>query len=282
MPSALSSLAHLAEPNRGGHPDVFWEEYAWIIRDAIQNDARSLQTQIGPSEIGLECTHCLALKIAQVEEVRDPDDEWLATVGKAFHKWLETTFTAYNEQFSAGAARFLTELRVEVGEVGGQVISGSCDLYDRNEASITDWKLVGITTLREVRRLKETGDTKGVYRKQGHLYGRGAVARGLPVERIRVAYLPRNGRFGLREAVIFDEPYDEGIALAALDRANAIADTTAAIGLKAFTDIAPRAAGCYSCPRYPDSDGNVPSAGTGHRSRAEALSGLIAPNPVVA
>jgi len=278
---SLPDLSHLADPDHGGDPETFWAEYEWIIRDAIVNHPRSQQVEIGPSEVGLDCTHCLALKIAGVEEVRDPDDSWLATVGTAFHSWLQATFNAYDDQFKPAARRFLTEMRVEVGEVDGRMISGSCDLYDRHEASVTDWKLVGITTLKAVRKLKEQGDTKAVYRRQGHLYGKGAIARGLPVERIRVAYLPRNGRFGLREAVVFDEPYDEQIALDALARANAVADTTHAIGLKQFVPMAPRAEGCYSCPRYPDSDGNPPPAPR-HQSRADAIFSIMAPNPVVA
>jgi hypothetical protein len=48
--AALPNLAHLAPDNAAGDdPTTMWAEYADIVKDAITNDPRSLQTRIGPS-----------------------------------------------------------------------------------------------------------------------------------------------------------------------------------------------------------------------------------------
>lgn len=267
--TGLPSLAHLAHTSQpGGDPDATWAEYRAVIEDAISNDPRTLQERIGPSGLGDPCNRCLAHQLAQIPEKRD--DAWLPTVGKAVHAWLEEVFVAFNAQLPAGQVRFLVETEVSVGEVDGVDITGHGDVYDLATAEVTDWKIVGVTTLRKVR--KEGPSL--TYRRQQHLYGRGFTRRGLPVERVRVAYLPRNEKT-LDQAVIWSEPYDEQIAVDALQRADALAKAIRLAGPDAILPGLPVTQGCYGCARYPLPGGQLPPA-PGYRPGND-LRGLIAP-----
>lgn len=212
------------------------------IADGILNHPRSLQQRIGPSELGMPCEHCLTAKLAGWTETRDA--AWLPTVGTAVHAWLA-------EQFS-GTPRWLVETRVDVGELNGVPITGSADLFDLTTATVVDWKVVGVTTLREVQR---DGGPSPQYRTQAHLYGRGFVRAGHTVDRVAIAYLNRNARTAMGH--VWTEPYDEGVATAALDRATGILRTLDALhaadaDVGTYVTSLPRAQGCYSCPRYPD------------------------------
>lgn len=252
---------------RGGDPEIGWREMLATIEDAIVNDPRSLQTRIGPSGIGNPCDRCLAMALAEVPQKRDA--AWLPTIGRATHAWLEDTFNAANERL--GTVRWLTELRVDVGEIDGVPITGSLDVYDIVTATCTDWKIVGASTLESAR----NGPTPS-YRVQGHAYGRGITRRGYPCDHVRVAYLPRNN-FSLSSAVIWSEPYDESIAVAALTRATGLASTIRLIragggDVAAWIHTLPTQRGCYDCARYPNPDGTYPPA---RGQKPDALHDLI-------
>jgi hypothetical protein len=223
-------------------PTALAADLADVITDGIVNHPRSLQARIGPSELGMPCEHCLAAKLAGWTEARDA--AWLPTIGTAVHAWLAEQFT--------GSPRWLVETRVDVGELNGVPITGSADLYDLASHTVVDWKVVGRPTLQTV---KADGGPSPQYRTQAHLYGRGFARAGHPVRQVAIAYLYRNGY--TPEPYVWTEPYDEGVATAALDRATAVLRTLDALhgagadvaGYIGTLDRAPR---CYSCPRYPD------------------------------
>jgi hypothetical protein len=269
--TGLASLAHFAaQPTApGGDPTTTWAEYRHLIEHAITQDPRTLQTRIGPSELGTDCDWCLGHKLIGVTEARDV--AWLPTVGKAVHGWLEETFAAANAGLPQ--VRYLVETRVSVGDVDGLDITGSADLIDLVLLELTDWKVVGKTTLTKA---KAKGPSPS-YRVQQHLYARGARRRGIPIERVRVAYLPRNEPT-LANAVVWSEPYDEQIALDALARADSLAKALRLAGPDVVLPQLKRAAGCQSCPRYPAPDGSAPAA-PGHRPAGSDLAGLIPQTP---
>lgn len=254
----------LADAMPGGDPEATWAEYRWVIEEAIANDPRTLQTRIGPSELGDPCDRCLVHKLAEVPEVRDA--AWLPWIGKAVHASLQEVFEAFNA--TRGVRRFLTETPVTVGQVGGVPITGSVDLYDVCTAEVTDWKITGVTTMRSA---KASGPSQ-TYRVQQHLYGAGLLAAGFPVVRVRIAYLPRNSPT-LAAAFIWDEPFDPQVAATALARANALHAAITAVGVEVvLAQLAPTD-GCYGCSRYPLPDGSRPPA-PGHRPGND-LRGLI-------
>lgn len=267
MSADLSGLHDLAAS--GPSPDA-WAEYRAVIEAAITDHPRSQQVRIGPSELGTPCLLCLGRKLAGVPERREA--AWLPTVGTAVHSWLEETFAVAN----AGQqhARYLTELRVDVGEVDGTAITGSCDLFDRVDASVNDWKVVGPTTLRKVR-AQGPGDT---YRTQAHLYGRGMTRRGLAVRTVRIVFLPRSEPT-LAGAVIWSEPYDEAVAVAALTRADALAKAIRLASADAVLAGLAALPGCLSCTHYDDGRTASPVVPLpGHRLAPE-LAGLVGAVP---
>lgn len=269
QPTALPSLAAIADQptQAGGDPAVTWAEYRDVIERAIATMPRTLQKRIGPSELGIGCDWCLGHKLAGVPEGRDV--AWLPWIGTAVHSQLEDVFITANR--SLPQARYLVETRVSVGDVDGTDITGSADLIDLVTLELTDWKVVGKTTLTKA---KAKGPSPE-YRAQQHLYARGAHRRGIPIQRVRVAYLPRNEP-SLAGAVIWSEPYDEQIALRALTRADAMAKAMRLAGPDVVLPQLQRADGCQSCPRYPNPDGSRPPA-PGHSPRGSDLVGLIAP-----
>jgi len=264
----VAHLGHLARPPVDADPAATWAGYRNTIEHAIVNSPRDLQTRIGPSGLGVECDRCLISQLAQIPEKRDA--AWLPTVGKAVHSWLEDAFTQANARLPR--VRYLIESQVTVGIVGGVPITGNADLFDLDLGEVTDWKIVGKSTLTKA---KAHGPTP-VYRRQAHLYGFGFAARGLPVKRVRIAYLPRNEPT-LSGAVIWSEPYDETTATDTIARANMFAAAITAFGVaQVLTDAAPHTGDEFSCTHYPNPDGTYPTPpGHTHQPGAD-LKGLIA------
>lgn len=260
MTVQLPSLAHLAGDPRffGGDERMDWKDYRHIIGQALAGAERTMQTEIGPSEIGTDCLLCLGRKLAGIPQRRGED--WLPFIGTAVHDALARMF---DELRIMGERRFLVETQVDVGEIDGRQILGHADLYDIPTATVSDWKVVGVTTLRKV---KAKGPA-AAYQAQRHLYGRGFVRRGLPVERVRIIYLPRN-EVNLANTIVLTEDYDESIALAALARADALAKAIRLAGWDAVAPNLPAAPGCFDCSRYPAADGTYPPA-PGHQRRDE-------------
>jgi hypothetical protein len=227
---------------RGGDPSLVRDELLHLIAQRIDAHPRSQQTRIGPSEIGMPCSRRLAHKLAGTPETNNRDAAWRPTVGTAVHTWLETALQAVNDTLTYD--RFYLEERVDVGEIAGVSITGSCDCYDRVTATSIDWKIVGPTALKKYRK-----DGPGEqYRAQAHLYGRGWQRAGNPVDHVAVMFLPSNGE--LHDAHYWTEPYDEQVALAALNRANTIAQLVAAAGSAAAAVLPATDAHCRFCPYF--------------------------------
>jgi hypothetical protein len=212
-----------------------------LIENAILNDPRSLQTALGPSEIGCACDRCLIAMLAG----HKADEEyaaWLPALGRAVHEWLE--LVVIQHLVATGTDRYITEGKVAVGTVGGVEITGNSDVFDTHTGTVIDYKLVGTTSLRDARK----NGTKTTYRRQAHLYGRGWAAAGYDVRSVAVWYLPRNG-FTIGGGYVHQEPYDEQVALEAIARADQFASWIAAMGADAVTAIAPPHTGQeFSCP----------------------------------
>lgn len=246
--------AHLEQ--RGGSPDLVKAELLHLIKATVNNHPRSLQRRIGPSEVGHPCARRIGYKLLDIDENPSDDTPWLPTIGTAVHAWLEDAFTQANAAHDH--ARWLTELRVDVGSIAGTAITGSCDLYDRVTATAVDWKIVGPTQLTKYK-AKGPG---GQYRDQIHLYGRGLTRRGLPVDNVAIAFLPRNGE--LSSAYIWHEAYDENVALAALQRAEGIATAVAALGVAALPHLPTADAFCHRCPFFKAGSTDLESGCPGH------------------
>lgn len=222
-----------------------------VLEGAIRTQPRSMQKLIGPSEIGTDCDHCLAAKLAGWDET-ERDVAWVPFMGTAIHAELARIFETDAAQ-RGEQSRWMVEHRVKVGTIGGHQISGTCDLFDQHTGTVLDWKNTGTTSLRAAKR----SGPKQVYRIQAHLYGLGYENAGHEVREVAIAHLPRTS-MRLSDAVLWSEPYHRQIALDALERANKIhanLQALASINTKtrdAWITSQPRADGCFSCPRYPD------------------------------
>lgn len=248
-------------------------ELTGIIEDSILNQPRSLQRMIGPSEIGNECDHCLAARLAGWEK-RENDYYWASTVGTGCHLLMEQFFDQYvRENTPRGAGkRFVTEETVKVGELAGKPITGSTDLLDLETGMTIDWKFVGEASLRKYR-----NGPSPTYRVQAHLYAHGWNQSGVRVDWVSIYFLPRT-RPKMSDGFWWFEKYDPQIALNALARLeNLYQRMRTAFEQGGFpardqwiTNL-PRAAGCWDCRKYPD-----------HTPKTDDLHGITFDLPITA
>lgn len=270
-----TTLPPRTAPFDGTTVDTAAGQLRGVIEHAITHSPRSLQKRIGPSEIGTPCDHCLAAKLAGWQQT-DDGIAWLPFVGTAVHAELERLITDHeinrNAMHTTGM-RWLCEHRVTVGQIGGVPITGSTDLFDTVAGTTFDWKVVGPSTLKKAKH-----GPSPTYRVQAHLYGRGWVAAGHTVRTVAIWFLPRNDTRGIDAGHLWSEPYDEQVAIDALDRANRLhANLTALASISteardAWISQLPRDPDCWDCARYPD--GHELTA-PGHRPPADTLAGLI-------
>lgn len=249
------------------------DELLLTIQAAQIMAPRSQQQVIGPSELGTPCTRKLAYKLAQHPAAADVEQSWRATVGTAVHAWLEEVFGRV--LLPDGEPRYLVEQRVCVGQIGGQDIYGTADLYDKATCTVIDWKVPGPSSLKRMR-ARGVGDT---YRVQRNLYGLGVAIAGHRVEYVANALLPSAG--DLSDAVLDVEPFTPLIAIDALKRANAIADATNLVGLAAVLDGTTAVDDyCRSCPWLrrgsEDLTTGCPGVTPSSSDTTRQLSGLIA------
>lgn len=175
---------------------------------------RSVQVDLGPSEIGSECPRQIAYKLAGTPEVNNSADYWFAILGTAIHSWLADSLQRYQQQVLGRGVdnpRFLIEQRVLA--VGADYATpGHTDVYDLDENRVIDWKLVGASSLKKVK----AGEIRPQYKVQAHTYGLGWTQRGYPVREVMNVYLPRSTF--LKNLHVWSEPYNEQVALDALAR----------------------------------------------------------------
>lgn len=226
-----------------------------LVANAINNQPRSKQKLIGPSEIGTACVRCLARKLAGVDKLPlngVEDVAWLPAIGTAVHALLEEFFKADNDLRISNDEdpRWLIEEKLDIGKIGDHEITGSCDLYDLQTNTVIDHKIVGQTKLKDVPR-KGPGDQ---YRIQAHLYGLGWALRGFAVTEVAVKFYPRN-HINLTAGYFWSEKYDESIALGALQRANNIYDSVeTSTDLNEYLKTLETSPDCFSCSEYPSLD----------------------------
>lgn len=227
---------------RGIDPELVIPDLLAIHEAAIRNHPRTLQTRIGPSSLGSECDRCLIRELAGLDREDPEDAPWLPTLGHAAHDWLEGNVIRW--LMDTRSDRYLPEGKVAVGTVGGIEITGHTDVLDIHAGCVVDYKLVGTTTLRKVRKAG-AGVT---YSNQAHLYGKGWEDGGYIVKSVAIWFLPRNG-FRMSDGWVHQVPYDRGAAERALARADMFARAIQMFGVEAVLAKAPPHTGTeFSCP----------------------------------
>lgn len=242
--------------------DMAGSDITRIIEDSIRNAPRSLQKRIGPSEIGSDCEHCLAARLAGWPQTV-PSVAWLPFIGTCVHEHYEQFFREWADTQPAlhtGCPVALTEQTVTVGTLDGTPITGSTDLYLPDQLGhattgmTVDWKIVGKTTLNQVKHDRQPSRR---YIVQAMLYAKGWNEAGYPTSHVCVYFQPRNA-ISLREGYIWTAPYEPGIAQKALDHAQQLLDNLHALETVStklrdqWISSLPRASHCWDCAKYAD------------------------------
>lgn len=235
-------------------------ELIGMIERFTEIDERSMQKLIGPSEIGLDCDRCLGKKLLQIPMTRET--AWLPAIGRAVHAWLEKELRQCGDDCG-----WIPERKVPIGIIGDRLIKGTCDAF--KNGVVVDFKVAGESTLKKVR----AHGASGVYRGQGHSYGRGYELEGHKVTHVMILYLPRNAP-SLASAEKHIEPYSRAIAAEVLERAQRIY-TTITNDPSALIRL-PRAADCYDCYRFAPLPGEDSAMDSQPRA-GQPFAGLLTP-----
>ncbi|KFI51719.1 hypothetical protein [Bifidobacterium biavatii] len=204
-------------------PPDWWREIRNRIEHDIHSAPREQQREIGPSELGVDCVHCLAAKLAGWPKRNGRDKGWTPFLGTCLHEHLQHLFDQDTSVIvGSDLRRWHAEMRVHVGQINGLAgstrVNGSIDLYDRLHGRTIDWKLVGKWSLDHKRR----HGMPQQYVIQASLYGIGLQNTGLPVNRNAIVALPKITRNGLDDALIWDQPFDPKPGQWALARASTL------------------------------------------------------------
>jgi hypothetical protein len=226
--------------------------------------ARSRQAAVGPSEIGVPCDRRLGYALRNIPKHPDGRVPYAPLLGTAFHSLIADALRADNER--TGRQRWLIEQRVEPGPE----ISGSCDAYDLDTATVIDWKLVGQSTVDKARR---SGPAEQ-YQTQAQVYGRGWQRLGHDPAWVRIVFLPRWSHT-IDDTYEWTAPYSRRAAEKALQR---MRDVTALLDVL-DVDNAPdqwatldAADACYFCPYRRASTGPADATGCpGFRRRDDDI-----------
>lgn len=250
-----------------------------VLADLDASRPRSQQTTLGPSELGTPCQRQLAYKLAgaprQLPDARPP---WAPMQGTAIHVLMDEALRAHNA--ALGRQRWVTEERLHIDTE----ISGSGDAYDTDHDMVVDWKYVGTTALRELRRRNIPNHelVKPDYRVQAHLYGYGHERAGRTPRWVRLVFLSRSHDYDA--SAEWTERYDPAVAIAALDRYYATQDLIATLPLAtnpALWAAVPAAPGDKTCDWCPFRRSGGPADATGCPGNTQdkvdkQLNGLVA------
>lgn len=216
--------------------DSLGDRLARDLRDMVRAfDAaadRSQQVELGPSEIGKECTRCIARAVLGVRVQRPYDDPWCRVIGTATHAWLA-------DAADADILRWAPEARVYPDD---QLLprGGRADLFDKETGTVIDHKVVGPEPLRKYR----ANGPGAQYRIQAHLYGLGFANAGEHVSNVAIAFWNRGGK--LRDLYVWTEPFDPEVAHAALELYREIRSFALTLGTACLKYL-PADPNCWDC-----------------------------------
>lgn len=198
--------------------DKLTEIICWVD----DNAPRSRQVEIGPSEMGSPCEQQIARILAGMPRVNFHTDPWAAIVGTSIHKWIENAINTFQSEGpqDSWVAQWKTEMAVMLDEN----IPGHTDIFDGLD--VIDVKTAGVDA---IPKLRKAGEPPENYKVQGHLYGYAHRRAGRPVRDVVLVFLPRAG--WLKDMFIWREPYNETVALEALERVYRIGDEAIQAGV---------------------------------------------------
>lgn len=165
--------------------------------------ARSTQVQIGPSELG-GCRRKVWYRLNNQPETNDAELKLAAIMGTAIHSAIESAF--------ADDKTIMLETTVEYNGMKAHV-----DAYLPDTGDVIDWKTVKAKNLSYFPSQQQRWQVQ----TYGYLIEKSGVGK---PKNVHLVAIPRDG--DERDIKVHSEPYDESIALEALNWLEAIKATT--------------------------------------------------------
>jgi hypothetical protein len=165
---------------------------------------------------------------------------WPAYVGTAVHHSLANAMSRRGD-------RYITEWKVEVGEINGVTIAGSVDLYDTETHTVIDWKTTGPSMLKTYKaRIAKNEIPNQSYLVQANLYAAGVQFAGYRVDKLMLIFLPTSG--DLSQAVVWKSEPNSEIVANAFTRANSLVTLLKEKKAQAFDALDMVDDFCLHCP----------------------------------
>lgn len=172
------------------------------LHDRENNRPRSTQVQIGPSELG-GCRRKVWYRLNNQPETNDAELKLAAIMGTAIHSAIESAL--------AGNNSIVLEQTVEYNGMKAHV-----DAFISDTGDVIDWKTV------KAKNLSYFPSQQQRWQVQVYGYLIDKSGKGKP-RTVNLVAIPRDG--DERDIKVHSEPYDEKIALEALDWLAAIKDS---------------------------------------------------------
>lgn len=255
--SDLTTTPEWWDTYQGVDPEQAKRDITGQILDAITNHPRSLQKRIGPSEIGTPCTHCLAARLAGWEKKNwgsrgQPLKGQRSIFGSSTFSWtriLAAQTTWLGDTRNGGCARRPCGSATSATPRSQAAPTSSTSTPDKPSTGNSSAKTASKNT--GPKALPIPTGSKPTYTAGA---GNAEAAKSTQCRSYSCPHSqPRGDHFW------WSEPYDEQIALAALERANhldkQIRTLRAFAGEEAVTQWISgldRADGCFDCRKYPD------------------------------
>jgi CRISPR/Cas system-associated exonuclease Cas4 (RecB family) len=157
---------------------------------------RSLQTEVGPSEIG-GCKRKVWYRLNAQPHTNENQSKLAAIMGTAIHAAIEEAIGALDPE----GKEYLVETEVAFGDMKAHV-----DLFVPSTGAVIDWKTSKIKNLGYF--------PSNQQRWQVQLYGYLLSKNGYDVKTVNLVAIARDG--AEKDIKVHTEPYDETMALAAL------------------------------------------------------------------
>lgn len=243
-----------------------------FIKGFTKPDSRSLQTKLGPSEVG-SCAYCvgytMASKLCDMPD-RDPSlFGYAAHIGTMCHYYLEHKLDlAHGAGYDIESFRE-TKLK-DIFEVEGYgTVSGSCDLMVPDWCRTFDFKFPGAwsydkvssaiakgrNALKQGKEVTSAHKPSMQYRVQQQIYAQGWIQQGYKIGSCVIIFLPRHTN-SINDVIFWEEEVNPTLYEAAVANVNTIWSYVTDGEL----DDLPSDPDCFVCgPRGPGR-GTIPDA----------------------
>lgn len=255
--SAADILAVASTHNATFRPqedDSEWAAVRQILENAENSSPRSLQWEIGPSEMGTNCLHCLAARLAGWERMQEaPLAPWIGTAVHAQHEHLFRSLPG--NRWKPEYPVHTCNLAMPDGRI--MHVGGHIDLWDTVSRTTLDWKFVGESVYRAARH----GEVSQEYRIQASLYGIGLANENHAPATSEVIFFNRATGRTFDDVCALSWPFEEKPGRWAIGRCQQILNILRRFEYEGEREVRdawirslPRASFCFTCKDYPDAE----------------------------